>query len=46
MGAVSKDVLMVLDPPTCQGDLPCKKSQLDLKPSGVGVPTVGHMEIL
>ena len=36
------DFLIVLDPPTCQGDLPCKKSQLDLKLFGVGVPAVGH----
>jgi len=24
------------------GDLPGKKSQLDLRPFGVGVPTIGH----
>lgn len=37
-----KWVLMVLDPPKFQGDLPGKKSQLDLRPFGVGVPAVGH----
>lgn len=36
------EMLMVLDPPTCQRDLPYKKSQLDLRPFGVVVPTVGR----
>ena len=35
------EMLTVLDPPTCQGDLLGKKSQLDLLPFGVGVPAVG-----
>jgi len=34
-------VLTVLDLPTCQGDLPGKKSQLDLRSFGVGVLAVG-----
>jgi len=36
------EMLMVLDPLTCQGDIPSKNSQLDLIFFGVGVPTVGH----
>jgi len=36
------EVLMVLDPLACQEDPPGKKSQLDLKPFGVGVQVVGH----
>jgi len=34
------NVLTVLDPLTYQGDLPGKKSQLDLRPFGVGVLAV------
>ena len=36
------EILTVLDPPTCQADLPSKKFQLDLRSFGVGVPTVGR----
>ena len=36
------EMLMVLDPPTYQGYLPYKKSQLDLRPFGVGVLAVGR----
>ena len=39
-------VLTVLDLPTCQGDLLGRKSQLDLRLFGVGVPAVGHKVIL
>ena len=34
---LAPEMLMVLEPPTCQGDLTGKKSQLDLRPFGVGV---------
>ena len=38
----SINLLTMLDLPTCQGDIPGKKSQLDLRLFGVGVPAVGH----
>lgn len=31
----------MLDLPTCQGDLPTKKPQLDLRLFNVGVPAMG-----
>lgn len=38
---LAPEMLTVMDPPTCQRGLPGKKSQLYLKPFGVGVPIVG-----
>lgn len=35
-------ILTMLDPPTCEGDLLGKKSQLDLRLFGVGVPSMGR----
>jgi len=40
------EMLTVLDPPTCQGDLPSEKSHLDLRPFGVGVLVAGRKVML